>query len=64
VLALAKDARAAEVLGAAHDEVMARASGIADAALRQGFLEHIPEHQEIRAAWAAARASRADPPKP
>jgi hypothetical protein len=62
VLALVQDARAAEVLDAAHDEFMAIVSRLADAALRQGFLGHIPEHREIRAAWAAARALRANPP--
>ena len=47
------DPRAAEWLKRAHEAVQAQAATIADAALRRGFLHHIPHHREIIAAWAA-----------
>ncbi len=49
----AGDPRAAEWLTRAHLAVQAQAATIADAALRRGFLHHIPHHREIIAAWAA-----------
>jgi hypothetical protein len=51
-LARAGDPRAAEWLTRAHTELMARAEAISDLALRQGFLQNIPHHREIAAAWA------------
>jgi tetratricopeptide (TPR) repeat protein len=55
-LALAGDPRAAEWLARAHTELMAQADAIsqhsADATLRHGFLNNIPHHRDIVAAWA------------
>lgn len=52
-LDLAGDDRATPTLAAAHDELQRRAARIADPALRQGFLQRIPEHGAIARAWAA-----------
>jgi tetratricopeptide (TPR) repeat protein len=52
VLARANDPRAGHWLLLAHEGLQARAMAIADAALRQGFLQNIPVHREIVAAWA------------
>ena len=55
-LALAGDPRAAEWLARAHTALMAQADAISqhstDPALRHGFLNHIPHHRAIVAAWA------------
>ena len=59
VLARAGDARAAELLSAAHAELQARAATIADAGLRRSFLANVPHHREIVAAWVAAGPGRA-----
>jgi tetratricopeptide (TPR) repeat protein len=59
VLVRAGDPRAAEVLATAHTELKARAATITDAALRHSFLNNIPEHREIVAAWAAQHLTRA-----
>jgi predicted ATPase len=50
-LARAGDPRADEWLVRAHGALMAQAEAITDAALRQGFLQNIPWHREIVAAW-------------
>ena len=52
-LALARtgDPRAAAMLTEAHAELQARAAGITDTALRDGFLDDIPEHRDIVVAW-------------
>lgn len=47
------DPRASEWLERAHTRLQATAANISNPALRQGFLEHIPAHHEIRAAWAS-----------
>ena len=52
VLARAGDPRADKWLARAHAALMAQADAITDAALRQGFLQNIPHHREIAAAWA------------
>jgi tetratricopeptide (TPR) repeat protein len=52
VLARADDARAPQWLQRAHTALMAQADAISDAALRYGFLNNIPWHREIAAAWA------------
>ncbi len=57
VLLALGDPRAGDWLLRAHGELQATAAHIHDAALRQGFLEHIPAHHEIEAAWAARPAS-------
>jgi len=57
VLARIGDPRATELLESAHAELQATAAAIADAALRQSFLNNIPEHRAIVAAWAALPAS-------
>ncbi len=56
VLVRAGDPRAAESLATAHSELQARAAAISDAALRHSFLNEIPEHREIVAAWGASQA--------
>jgi hypothetical protein len=57
-LAHAGDPRAAQLLGSAHAELLAEAVSIADAALRQSFLNNIPEHRAIMAAWTRNPAPR------
>jgi class 3 adenylate cyclase/tetratricopeptide (TPR) repeat protein len=56
VLAHAADPRADAWLVRAHGALMAQADAIsrntADATVRQGFLQNIPHHREIVAAWA------------
>jgi len=59
VLVQVRDPRADEVLAAAHRELQARAATISDATTRQSFLNNIPEHREIVAAWAAHQAASA-----
>ena len=61
VLAPTGDPRAAELLAAAHTELQSLAATITDAALRQSFLNSIPEHREIVAAWATRQAVSAGP---
>jgi tetratricopeptide (TPR) repeat protein len=52
------DPRAAEWLARAHDALQVQAATISDAALRQSFLDNIPTHREIVAAWNSRHASR------
>ena len=47
------DSRATEWIARANEAVQAQAATIADAALRRGFLQNIPHHREIIAAWAS-----------
>ena len=58
-LARAGDPRAAELLASTHTRLQARAATITDDALRHSFLNCIPEHREIIAAWAAQQAASA-----
>jgi predicted ATPase/DNA-binding SARP family transcriptional activator len=51
VLAAAGDPRAATVLAAAHDDLLARAERISDEALRRSFLDNVAVHRAITAAW-------------
>ncbi len=51
-LARAGDPRAADWLTRAHAALMNAAATITDATLRQGFLQNVPYHREILAAWA------------
>ncbi len=51
-LARAGDSRAADWLVRAHSVLMIQREAITDAALREGFLQNIPHHREIVAAWA------------
>jgi class 3 adenylate cyclase/tetratricopeptide (TPR) repeat protein len=60
VLATTGASLAAELLSAAQTELRERAATIDDAALRQSFLNNIPEHREIVAAWAARQAASAE----
>ncbi|HEX6720672.1 MAG TPA: hypothetical protein VF107_03835, partial [Burkholderiaceae bacterium] len=53
------DSRAAEWLARAHQALQAQAATIADTELRRGFLNHIPCHREILAAWATQDTTRA-----
>ena len=52
VLVRASDPSAFEWLARAHAALMTQADAITDSALRQGFLQNIPHHREIVAAWA------------
>jgi tetratricopeptide (TPR) repeat protein len=61
VLARAGDPRAAEVLASAHAELQARAAAITDTALRHGFLNNVPEHREIVAAYRSFAPSKIKP---
>ena len=56
-LARAGDPRAAGSLATSHSELQARAATITDATLRESFLNEIPEHREIVAAWSERKAS-------
>ena len=56
VLEAAGDPRAAAVLAAAHAELQAQAARITDPRARQGFLQQVPHHREIVAAWARCAA--------
>ena len=57
VLSRDGDVRASEMLASAYSELQARAATIADAALRESFINNIPEHREIVAAWSLQQAS-------
>jgi hypothetical protein len=57
VLASAGDPRADDWLARAHASLQLQAATIADAALRRGFLDTVPVHRRIVAAWAARDAS-------
>ena len=57
VLSRVGDSRAANVLVGAFANLQAIASTITDETLRHSFLNNIPEHHEIVAAWAAHQAS-------
>ena len=54
VLVQAADPRAPAVLQRAHERLMQVAADIGDATLRQGFLDAVPEHREIRRRWHAS----------
>lgn len=53
VLRAAGDARAAEVLVAAVAELQAQAERIGEPRARRGFLEQVPHHAELMAAWSS-----------
>ncbi len=55
VLAAVDDPRAAEVLGEAYARLQERAARISDKAMRRSFLENVPHHRKIVAAWEAAQ---------
>ncbi|HWH84961.1 MAG TPA: adenylate/guanylate cyclase domain-containing protein [Burkholderiaceae bacterium] len=52
-LAAAGDARADAWLARAHTALTAQAERIAEAEVREAFLQQVPHHREIGAAWAA-----------
>ena len=54
VLVQAADPRAPAVLQRAHERLMQVAADIGDTTLRQGFLDAVPEHREIRRRWHAS----------
>ena len=56
VLRSANDPRAAEWLVRAHAALQAQEAAISDAELRTGFIDNIPFHREIAAAWATRDA--------
>ncbi len=55
VLQRAADPRAAAMLAEAHENLPSKAATISDPELRHGFLNNIPEHRQILAAWSAGR---------
>ena len=59
VLHAVGDPRAAGVLAAAHAELQTQAARVTDAQARRGFLQHVPHHREVVAAWAAHAGSTA-----
>jgi tetratricopeptide (TPR) repeat protein len=61
VLASAGDPRAAELLARAYAEIEVRAAAIADPTLRHSFLNEVPEHREIVAAFRAFAPSTMKP---
>jgi class 3 adenylate cyclase len=67
-LARANDPRADEWLARAHSALMAQADAISrsstDTTLRQGFLQNIPHHREIVAAWAKRDLASESPAMP
>ncbi len=64
VLASVGDPRAPDWLLRAHGQLQSIAARIGDPALRRGFLDNIPEHRAVAAAWAVARAEAALPAAP
>ena len=56
-LAHSEDPRAGEVLAAAHAALQTVAATISDADLRRSYLDNIPEHRAIAAAWATSRGT-------
>jgi hypothetical protein len=50
------DPRAEEVLDAGHRLLQARANKIEDEDLQRSYLQNVPYHREIFAAWEAARS--------
>ena len=58
-LARAGDPRAGDWLARAHKALMAQSDAISDAGLRQTFLQNVPWHREILAAWATLGAGGA-----
>jgi tetratricopeptide (TPR) repeat protein len=58
VLAKVGDSRADTLLGSAHAELLAQAITIGDPARRHSFLNNIPEHRSIMAAWKSAPVGR------
>ncbi len=55
-LAAAGDARAPAVLESAHGALQAQAARISDARARQRFVQAVPHHRDIVAAWARRNA--------
>lgn len=53
VLSASGDPRAQTILEMAHEMLKARAASISDADMRRRFLDNIPHHREIVAAWEA-----------
>ena len=58
----AGDARADVWLQRAHAQLRATAANITDDTLREGFLNNIPDHRAILAAWAVQEQERAAAP--
>jgi class 3 adenylate cyclase/tetratricopeptide (TPR) repeat protein len=56
VLAKAKDERANDMLARAYANLQARAATISDPAMRHGFLNNVPAHRQIAAAWDTIQA--------
>ncbi len=57
VLSAARDPRAQSVLDAAVAELQAQAGRISDPLARRGFLDHVPHHRDLMAAWQRAHAA-------
>jgi hypothetical protein len=56
VLSQCGDPRAGAILETAHAMLAGRAANIRDADMRRRFLENIPHHRQIGAAWKALEA--------
>jgi hypothetical protein len=56
VLRAANDPRAHTVLERAHARLQEQAAKITDLMMRRSFLENVPYHREIAAAWAATQS--------
>ena len=61
VLARDGDARAVAMLAGAHAELLERAAGITDVSLRVNFMNNVPEHRDIVAAWNAQASAASGP---
>jgi hypothetical protein len=62
VLSSAGDTRADVWLQRAHAQLRTTAANIADDTLREGFLNNVPDHRAILAAWAMQEQERAAAP--
>jgi hypothetical protein len=54
VLARAGDPRAAQLLDSLYVNLQARAVNFSEGIPREGFLDNIPDHRDIMAAWTAS----------
>ena len=63
VLQASDDSRAVAVLAAAYGRLQERAARITDETVRRSFLENVPYHRELVAAWAALHAAGSAEPQ-
>ncbi len=60
VLHANEDGRAAQVLTTIYDQVQASAARIGDEEMQRSFLEKVPAHRKIVAAWRSLQDSHSD----